>query len=78
MEKPEVSNLVSPNLVEGSLRDVQFGHNSNWEVGVPNSKLSDIHKNPDMFEIQLNEIDVAIQNLEKSNPSPKNLVLHST
>ena len=50
---------------------------SNWEVGVSNSNLSNSQNNCDMFEIQLNEIDVAIQKFENSNPSPENSVLHS-
>lgn len=58
-------------------RDVQLGHNSNWEVINSTSNLSGIPNQPDMFEIQLNEINVAIQKFENHNPSFKKLVLHS-
>nr|POF22900.1 hypothetical protein CFP56_38187 [Quercus suber] len=78
VDKPKYMNLNSLTLVEVAPRDVQPRQDSNREVVVSNSNLSDNHSNLDNFEIQLNEIDVAIQKFEKSNPSLENLVMHST
>lgn len=59
VDKTMISKLASSGLVEVFSQDVHPRLNSNWEVVDSTSNLSGIPNKPDMFEIQLNEINVA-------------------